>query len=95
MDSNNQYQITDKELRDKFEKAVPNMIVGDADLCVQIAKEYAATKSNDPELLSLLAEAKEVLIQLDHRHNGKCYNPGATDCDCTLCKIEKSLNKTV
>lgn len=45
------------------------------------------------ELLAALKEAKEVLLQLDHRHNGKCYNPAQSDCDCTLCKIDKILNK--
>lgn len=46
-----------------------------------------------PELLDVLKEAKEVLIQLDHRHNGKCYNPTEADCKCTLCKIERVLKK--
>ena len=46
-----------------------------------------------PELLSVLKEAKEVLLQLDHRHNGKCYNPTENECNCTLCKIDKVLNK--
>lgn len=45
------------------------------------------------ELLAALKEAKEVLLQLDHRHNGKCYNPTQNDCDCTLCTIDKVLNK--
>lgn len=35
-------RISDKELLEKFDEAVrqPNMIVGDAELCVKIAKEY-------------------------------------------------------
>ena len=45
------------------------------------------------ELESALQEAKEVLLQLDHRHNGKCYSPGEIECNCTLCKIDKVLNK--
>jgi hypothetical protein len=46
-----------------------------------------------PELLEALLEAKEVLLQLDHRHNGKCYNPGSENCNCTLCKIESVIKK--
>ena len=46
-----------------------------------------------PELLAALKEAKEVLLQLDHRHNGKCYNPTENDCNCTLCTIDKVLKK--
>jgi hypothetical protein len=45
------------------------------------------------ELEQALSEAKEVLLQLDHRHNGKCYNPASENCDCTICKIEKVLNE--
>jgi len=45
------------------------------------------------ELLAALKEAKEVLLQLDHRHNGKCYNPTENDCKCTLCTIDKVLKK--
>ena len=45
------------------------------------------------ELEQTLKEAKEVLLQLDHRHNGKCYNPTENECNCTLCKIDKVLNK--
>lgn len=44
-----------------------------------------------PELLEALKEAKEVLLQLDHRHNGKCYNPTESDCNCTLCRIDKVI----
>lgn len=46
-----------------------------------------------PELLAVIKEAKEVLLQLDSRHNGKCYNPVETDCLCTLCKINRIINK--
>lgn len=45
------------------------------------------------ELISVLKEAKEVLLQLDHRHNGTCYNPTENDCNCTLCTIDKVLKK--
>jgi hypothetical protein len=45
------------------------------------------------ELISVLKEAKEVFLQLDHRHNMKCYNPTENDCKCTLCTIEKVLKK--
>jgi hypothetical protein len=45
------------------------------------------------ELLKALLEAKEVLLQLDHRHNGKCYNPGSEKCNCTLCRIETIIKK--
>lgn len=45
------------------------------------------------ELIAALKEAKEVLLQLDHRHNGKCYNPTENDCNCTLCTIDKVLKK--
>lgn len=36
-------KISDEELLKRFDKAIrqPNMIVGDADLCVKIAKKYA------------------------------------------------------
>lgn len=41
--------------------------------------------------LSLLSEAKEVLLQIDHRNNGKCYNPVEINCNCTTCKISNFL----
>jgi hypothetical protein len=44
------------------------------------------------ELIEALKEAREVLLQLDTRHNGKCYNPSETDCSCTLCRITRVLN---
>jgi hypothetical protein len=53
--------------------------------------KYAVTRIN--ELEDVLKEAKEVLLQLDHRHNGKCYNPTETDCNCTLCKINSAIQK--
>lgn len=47
-----------------------------------------------PEMLQLLIEAKEVLLQLDTRLNGTCYNPGSVgNCECTLCKISKVIKK--
>jgi len=53
--------------------------------------KYAVARIN--ELEELLKEAKEVLLQLDHRHNGKCYNPVSERCDCTLCKIDSVIKK--
>lgn len=42
--------------------------------------------------VELLKEAKQVLLQIDLRNNGKCYNNGVLDnCQCTLCKINKFL----
>lgn len=46
-----------------------------------------------PEMLAVIKEAKQVLLQLDSRHNGKCYNQVETDCLCTLCKINRIINK--
>lgn len=53
--------------------------------------KYAVARIN--ELEAVLKEAKEVLLQLDHRHNGRCYNPLETDCNCTLCKINSAIQK--
>lgn len=53
--------------------------------------KYAVARIS--ELEEVLKETKEVLLQLDHRHNGRCYNPTENDCNCTLCKIDKVLNK--
>jgi hypothetical protein len=44
------------------------------------------------ELEAALLEAKEVLLQLDHRHNGKCYNPGLEKCNCAFCRINEVIN---
>ena len=59
----------------------------------KLFRENANLIATAPELLAVLKEAKEVLLQLDHRHNGKCYNPTENDCKCTLCKIDKVLKK--
>jgi hypothetical protein len=45
----------------------------------------------DKSLISLLEEVKTVLLQLDNRHNGHCYNPLEENCSCTLCKINNVL----
>lgn len=45
----------------------------------------------DTDVLEVIKESKYVLLQLDQRHNGKCYNPMEDNCQCTLCKIEKVL----
>jgi hypothetical protein len=64
----------------------------------QIAEVISGVNANliasAPDLLKALIEAKEVLLQLDHRHNGKCYNPASIEtCTCTLCKIDNAINK--
>ena len=64
--------------------------------CKIYTKEY--TEYLETKLLKLnseielLKEAKQVLLQIDLRNNGKCYNNGVLDnCQCTLCKINKFL----
>ena len=45
------------------------------------------------ELKSLLAEAKEALMNRDpHTRSKECYDSGHVPCKCTLCKINEALN---
>jgi hypothetical protein len=61
------------------------------EIIVKLVIEKKSLIASERELISVLKEAKEVLLQLDHRHNGKCYNPASENCDCTICKITKVL----
>lgn len=61
----------------------------------ELFKKHSKLMAAAPDLLEALIEAKEVLTQLDHRHNGKCYNPTETNCNCTLCKIERAIQKVI
>ena len=86
------------QLRKEFEeKGFVSWINSDIYPCGKIyTKEY--TEFLETKLLKikseieLLKEANKVLLQIDLRHNGKCYNNGVLDnCQCTLCKINKFL----
>lgn len=45
------------------------------------------------EYKTLLAEAKEALMNRDPHTRGKeCYDSGAIPCKCTLCKINEALH---
>jgi len=57
-------------------------------------KSRTSNKKINREVILVLNEAKTVLLQLDQRHNGECYNPLEEDCQCTLCKINKVLKST-
>jgi len=82
--------------------------VNDPEYCVRYVKEFEVDQHKkimsligeknelvyqNNQLRKILQDAKEVLLQLDHRHNGKCYNPVSESCNCTLCKIDQVLNK--
>lgn len=44
------------------------------------------------QMREALKDCKEVFLQLDTRHDGKCYNRGMEmNCECTLCKINRCL----
>ena len=83
-----------KEFEDKgYSSWINSDIYPDGKIYTKEYTEYLETKLlKINSEIELLKEAKQVLLQIDLRNNGKCYNNGVLDnCQCTLCKINKFL----
>lgn len=57
-----------------------------------MGETHAKLIAKVPQKIDALKDCKTVFLQLDTRHNGKCYNKGMEEnCQCTLCKINRVL----